>query len=129
MPTTHMPITITVRRHDVDLFDVDCVAGIEYDKPDGQDVPNWEIVHLFFETTQGGPSWATSTRVDPALFAMLCEHLPYEYIATKLSEMLDTLDIGFRWEGPVLVVPAGVEDVVDSCLDSIDGRGVQVVDD
>ena len=48
---------------------------------------------------------------------------------SKLSEMLDTLDIGFRWEGAVLVVPAGVEDVVDSCLDSIDGRGVQVVDD
>ena len=48
---------------------------------------------------------------------------------SKLSEMLDTLDIGYRWEGPILVVPIGVEDVVDSCLDSIDGRGTEVVDD
>lgn len=47
----------------------------------------------------------------------------------KLSEMLDTLDIGYRWEGPILVVPIGVEDVVDSCLDSIDGRGVEMTDD
>lgn len=47
----------------------------------------------------------------------------------KLSEMLDTLDIGYRWEGAVLVVPAGVEAVVDSCLDSIDGRGVEIADD
>jgi hypothetical protein len=48
---------------------------------------------------------------------------------SKLCEMLDTLDIGYRWEGAVLVVPAGVEAVVDSCLDSIDGRGVEVVED
>jgi hypothetical protein len=48
---------------------------------------------------------------------------------SKLSEMLDTLDIGYRWEGPILVVPIGVEDVVDSCLDSIDGRGTEIVDD
>ena len=48
---------------------------------------------------------------------------------SKLSEMLDTLDIGYRWEGPILVVPVGVEDVVDSCLDSIDGRGTEIVDD
>lgn len=48
---------------------------------------------------------------------------------SKLSEMLDTLDIGYRWEGPILVVPVGVEDVVDSCLDSIDGRGTEIVED
>lgn len=48
---------------------------------------------------------------------------------SKLSEMLDTLDIGYRWEGPILIVPVGVEDVVDSCLDSIDGRGTEIVED
>ena len=48
---------------------------------------------------------------------------------SKLSEMLDTLDIGYRWEGSILIVPVGVEDVVDSCLDSIDGRGTEIVED
>jgi hypothetical protein len=47
----------------------------------------------------------------------------------QLSEMLDTLDIGYRWDGAVLLVPAGTEGVVDSCLDSIDGEGIEFIDD
>jgi len=43
----------------------------------------------------------------------------------QLCEMLDNLDIGYRWDGTVLLVPIGVEAVVDSCLDSIDSRGVE----
>jgi hypothetical protein len=46
-----------------------------------------------------------------------------------LCEMLDTLDIGYRWDGNVLLVPIGVEAVVDSCLDSIDTRGVDFIDE
>ena len=47
----------------------------------------------------------------------------------QLCDMLDNLDIGYRWDGTVLLVPIGVEAVVDSCLDSIDSRGVTFVDD
>jgi hypothetical protein len=47
----------------------------------------------------------------------------------QLCDMLDNLDIGYRWEGTMLLVPIGVEAVVDSCLDSIDSRGVTFVDD
>ena len=47
----------------------------------------------------------------------------------QLCEMLDNLDIGYRWEGTMLLVPIGVEAIVDSCLDSIDSRGVTFVDD
>ena len=47
----------------------------------------------------------------------------------RLTEMLDTLDIGYRWDGNVLLVPAGTEGVVDSCLDSIDGDGVEFIDE
>ena len=47
----------------------------------------------------------------------------------QLSDMLDTLDIGYRWDGAVLLVPAGTEGVVDSCLDSIDGEGIEFIDD
>ena len=47
----------------------------------------------------------------------------------QLCEMLDTLDIGYRWDGNVLLVPIGVEAVVDSCLDSIDTRGVDFIDE
>ena len=43
----------------------------------------------------------------------------------QLCDMLDNLDIGYRWDGTVLLVPIGVEAVVDSCLDSIDSRGVE----
>jgi len=43
----------------------------------------------------------------------------------QLCDMLDNLDIGYRWDGTVLLVPIGVETVVDSCLDSIDSRGVE----
>jgi len=43
----------------------------------------------------------------------------------QLCDMLDNLDIGYRWDGAVLLVPVGVEAVVDSCLDSIDSRGVE----
>jgi hypothetical protein len=47
----------------------------------------------------------------------------------ELSDMLDTLDIGYRWDGAVLLVPAGTEAVVDSCLDAIDGDGVEFIDE
>jgi len=47
----------------------------------------------------------------------------------QLCDMLDNLDIGYRWDSTMLLVPIGVEAVVDSCLDSIDSRGVTFVDD
>lgn len=47
----------------------------------------------------------------------------------QLCDMLDNLDIGYRWDGTMLLVSIGVEAVVDSCLDSIDSRGVTFVDD
>ena len=47
----------------------------------------------------------------------------------QLCDMLDNLDIGYRWDGTMLLVPIVVEAVVDSCLDSIDSRGVTFVDD
>jgi len=47
----------------------------------------------------------------------------------QLCDMLDNLDIGYRWDGAMLLVPIGVEAVVDSCLDSIDSRGVTFIDD
>ncbi|TSA53877.1 MAG: hypothetical protein D4R44_02655 [Actinobacteria bacterium] len=43
----------------------------------------------------------------------------------QLCDMLDNLDIGYRWDDTVLLIPIGVEAVVDSCLDSIDSRGVE----
>jgi len=47
----------------------------------------------------------------------------------RLTEMLDTLDIGFRWEGDVMVVQEVHEDVVESCLRTIDGRDVEIVEE
>lgn len=47
----------------------------------------------------------------------------------RLTEMLDTLDIGYRWEGDVMVVQEAHEDVVESCLRTIDGRDVEIVEE
>ena len=47
----------------------------------------------------------------------------------QLCDMLDNLDIGYRWDGTMLLVPIGVEAIVYSCLESIDSRGVTFVDD
>ncbi len=48
---------------------------------------------------------------------------------SRLTEMLDTLDIGYRWEGDVMVVQEAHEDVVESCLRTIDGRDVEIVEE
>jgi hypothetical protein len=61
--------------------------------------------------------------------AYMADRLPTEDERKQLCEMLDTLDIGYRWDGNVLLVPIGVEAVVDSCLDSIDTRGVDFIDE
>lgn len=47
----------------------------------------------------------------------------------RLTEMLDTLDIGYRWEGDVMVVQEVHEDIVESCLRTIDGRDVEIVEE
>jgi len=56
------------------------------------------------------------------------EDLP-ESDRVRLTEMLDNLDIGYRWEGDVMVVQEVHEDVVESCLHTIDGRDVEIVDE
>jgi hypothetical protein len=48
---------------------------------------------------------------------------------SRLTEMLDTLDIGYRWESDVMVVQEAHEDVVESCLRTIDGRDVEIVEE
>lgn len=48
---------------------------------------------------------------------------------SRLTEMLDTLDIGYRWENDVMVVQEAHEDVVESCLRTIDGRDVEIVEE
>lgn len=50
---------------------------------------------------------------------------------SRLTEMLDNLDVGHRWHGAVLLVPAAVEPLVEQCLEAIDddSDGVEFVDD
>lgn len=50
---------------------------------------------------------------------------------SRLTEMLDNLDVGHRWQGAVLLVPAAVEPLVEQCLEAIDddSDGVEFVDD
>jgi len=38
----------------------------------------------------------------------------------KLCNMLDNLDIGYRLEDGVLIAPIGAEQVIESCIDSIE---------
>lgn len=39
---------------------------------------------------------------------------------SKLCSMLDNLDIGYRLEDGVLIAPIGAEQVIESCIDSIE---------
>lgn len=39
---------------------------------------------------------------------------------SKLCNMLDNLDIGYRLEDGVLIAPIGAEQVIESCIDSIE---------
>ena len=39
---------------------------------------------------------------------------------SKLCGMLDNLDIGYRLEDGVLIAPIGAEQVIESCIDSIE---------
>lgn len=50
---------------------------------------------------------------------------------SRLGEMLDNLDVGYRWQGAILLVPAAVEPLVEQCLEAIDddADGVEFVDD
>jgi hypothetical protein len=50
---------------------------------------------------------------------------------SRLGEMLDNLDVGHRWQGAILLVPAAVEPLVEQCLEAIDddSDGVEFVDD
>lgn len=91
MPTTHVPVTITVRRGELDLFDVDCEAHVLYDAPDGQDAPNWDVESFLFDgpgELPKQPLFVLINRHDP-LFVVLYENLPHDYIGRRLSEMLD----------------------------------------
>lgn len=38
----------------------------------------------------------------------------------KLCNMLDNLDIGYRLDNGVLIAPIGAEQVIESCIDSIE---------
>ena len=91
MPTVYIPVTITVRRGELDLFDVDCKAHVEHDVPEGQDAPDWDVVSFHFAGPGELPKQRLSVpihRHEP-LFAVLYENLPHDYIDRRLSEMLD----------------------------------------
>lgn len=47
----------------------------------------------------------------------------------ELSQMLNELNVVYRWEGDVLLVPTTSEDEVDECLDSLEKGGVVIVDE
>ena len=91
MPTTYMPVTITVRWHGLALFDADCEVRVDYDVPEGQDAPDWDVVSFHFDGPGELPKQRLTVpihRHEP-LFAVLYENLPHDYIDRRLSEMLE----------------------------------------
>ena len=91
MPTTYMPITVTVCRDDVVLCDIDCEACVDYDAPERQTAANWDVVSFHFD----GPGELPGQRLSAAIhrhepfFNVLYENLPHDYIDRRLSEMLE----------------------------------------
>lgn len=91
MTTVHIPVTITVRRGDLALFDVDCEACVDYDVPDGGDLPDWDVTSFLFDGPGELPGQRLAVPVhrDDPLFTVLHEYLPYDYVERQLLDLLD----------------------------------------
>ena len=91
MTTIYIPVTITVRRGKLALFDADCEVRVDYDTPDGQDLPDWDVTAFLFDGPGELPGQRLAVPVyrhDP-LFTVLYENLPHDHITRQLQDLLD----------------------------------------
>ena len=86
----YIPITITVWKNDVCLFEADCEAKCEYSLPDGPSGPvDWDVTAFYFadKRADGSHVYAEIYRTEP-LFGALYADIDREWIGDQLREAL-----------------------------------------
>jgi hypothetical protein len=82
----YVPITATVWKHGVVLFETDCEALIEYEIVDG--LPDWDISEFHFDavgTEPGKRIYTKITRTEP-LFNILYQDIDREWLHEQVME-------------------------------------------
>lgn len=91
MSCCYIPITITVWKGDVCLFECDCEAKCEYSLRDGPDGPvDWDVTAFWFDnagTEPGKRKTVEVYRTEP-LFGVLYADIDREWIDAQLREAL-----------------------------------------
>jgi len=87
----YIPVTITVWKGDVCLFECDCEAKCEWSLPDGPDGPiDWDVTAFWFDapgTVPGSRITAEIYRTEP-LFDVLYADMDRDWIDEQLREAL-----------------------------------------
>jgi hypothetical protein len=90
MSYCYIPVTITIWKGDVCLFEADCEAKCEYSLPDGPGGPvDWDVTAFHFadKRADGSHVYAEIHRTEP-LFGVLYADIDREWIDTQLREAL-----------------------------------------
>lgn len=84
----YIPVTATVIKDDVCLFETDCEARIDYEIVDG--LPEWDISEFHFDacgTEPGKRIYTKITRTEP-LFFVLYDALDLRWLHEQVIEAL-----------------------------------------
>ena len=90
MSYCYIPVTITVWKGDVCLFEADCEAKCEYSLPDGPSGPvDWDVTAFYFDdvTTLDRRVYCEIERAEP-LFGVLYADMDRDWIDDQLREAL-----------------------------------------
>ena len=80
----YIPVTITVCKDDVCLFETDCEARIDYEIVD--DLPEWDISEFHFTDTKDGKPIYTKVARHMPLFHILYDAMNREWLHEQVME-------------------------------------------
>lgn len=82
----YIPVTATVYKDGVCLFETDCEARIEYEIVDG--LPDWDISEFHFTGTKDGKPIYTKVARHMPLFHILYDAMNREWLHEQVMEAL-----------------------------------------
>ena len=82
----YLPVTATVYKDGVCLFETDCEARIEYEIVDG--LPDWDISEFHFTDTKDGRRIYTTVARHMPLFHILYDAMNREWLHEQVIEAL-----------------------------------------
>lgn len=82
----YIPVTATVIKDGVCLFETDCEARIDYEIVDG--LPDWDISEFHFTDTKDGKPFYTKVARHMPLFHILYDAMDREWLHEQVIEAL-----------------------------------------